>query len=206
MVVIDVLNDAGGRELLLNKYGLRKVPVLAKGDKYAFGQMLDPFAKFAGLPMPGADRLSPAQLYQKYEMIFAAGQRYARQFPPDKFLERVIPHRERLIRTLCYHVFRIGESFLETWDGAEYSVTIADNEPPEDMLSGDDVGRYGAAVWQRFEAWWRGLADRTEREHRPHDLVHEHSGRVAAQAVDRRCRHGSADRGEGGDAQRELAV
>ena len=161
MVVIDVLNDAGGRELLLNKYGLRKVPVLAKGDKYAFGQMLDPFAKFAGLPMPGADRLSPAQLYQKYEMIFAAGQRYARQFPPDKFLERVIPHRERLIRTLCYHVFRIGESFLETWDGAEYSVTIADNEPPEDMLSGDDVGRYGAAVWQRFEAWWRGLDDRS---------------------------------------------
>ena len=62
--------------------------------------MLVPFAKFAGLPMPGADRLSPAQLYQKYEMIFAAGQRYARQFPPDRFLERVIPHRERLIRTL----------------------------------------------------------------------------------------------------------
>ena len=49
MVVIDVLNDAGGRELLLNKYGLRKVPVLAKGDKYAMGQMLDPFAKLAGL-------------------------------------------------------------------------------------------------------------------------------------------------------------
>ena len=119
MVVVDVLNDEGGRELLLNKYGLRKVPVLAKGDQFAFGQMLDPFAKFAGLAMPGADRLSPAQLYQKYEMIFAAGQRYARQFPPDKFLERVIPHRERLIRTLCYHVFRIGESFLETWDGAE---------------------------------------------------------------------------------------
>ena len=35
MVVIDVLNDAGGRELLLNKYGLRKVPVLAKGGRDA---------------------------------------------------------------------------------------------------------------------------------------------------------------------------
>ena len=50
MVVIDVLNDPGGRELLFNKYGLRKVPVLAKGDQYAFGQMLEPFAKFAGFP------------------------------------------------------------------------------------------------------------------------------------------------------------
>ena len=64
MIVIDVLNDPGGRELLFNKYGIRKVPVLAKGDQYAFGQMLDPFAKFAGLPMPGKDRLSPDQLFR----------------------------------------------------------------------------------------------------------------------------------------------
>ncbi len=158
MVVVDVLNDAGGRELLLNKFGLRKVPVLAKGDQYAMGQMLDPFAKLAGLPMPGADRLSPEQLYKKYGMVFEAAQRYARQFPADRFRERVIPHRERLIRTLCYHVFRIGESFLETWDGAEYSVKIADNEPPDSMQTGDDVARYGASVWKRFETWWAGLS------------------------------------------------
>ena len=161
MVVIDILNDAGGRELLLNKYGLRKVPVLAKGDQYAMGQMLDPFAKLAGLPMPGADRLSPEQLYKKYEIIFAAAQRYARQFPAERFREKVIPHRERVIRTLCYHVFRIGESFLETWDGAEYSVKIADNEPPESLQTGDDIARYGASVWARFEKWWRGVEDRS---------------------------------------------
>ncbi len=161
MVVIDVLNDAGGRELLLNKYGLRKVPVLAKGDQFAFGQMLDPFAKLAGLPMPGTDRLSPEQLYKKYAIVFAAGQRYARQFPAEGFRERVIPHRERLIRTLCFHVFRIGEAFLETWNGAEYALKIADNEPPDSMLTGDDIARYGAGVWKQYEAWWGGLEDRT---------------------------------------------
>lgn len=161
MVVVDVLNDPGGRELLLNKYGLRKVPVLAKGDKYAFGQMLDPFAKFVGLPMPGADGLPPEQLYHKYEMVFAAGQRYARQFPAERLRDRVIPHRERTIRTLCFHVFRIGEAFLETWNGAEYSVKIADNEPPESMQTGEDIARYGASVWKRYEAWWSGLEDRT---------------------------------------------
>ena len=159
--MIDILNDAGGRELLLNKYGLRKVPVLAKGDQVAMGQMLDPFAELAGLPMPGAGRLSPEQLYKKYEMVFAAGQRYARQFPAGQFRERVIPHREREIRTLCYHVFRIGEAFLETWNGAEYSAKIADNEPPDSMLTGEDVARYGAAIWQQYEVWWRGLEDRT---------------------------------------------
>ena len=161
MVVIDVLNDAGGRELLLNKYGLRKVPVLARGDQYAFGQMLDPFAKFVGLPVPGADRLSPEQLYRKYELIYAAGARYARQFPTERLRERVIPHRDRAIRTLCFHVFRLGEAFLETWNGAEYSARIADNEPPDSMQTGDDIARYGEHVWRQYETWWAGLEDRT---------------------------------------------
>jgi hypothetical protein len=160
MVVIDVLNDPGGRELLLNKYGLRKVPVLAKGDQYAIGQMLEPYAKLAGISLAGDDRLSPEQLYKKYEMIFAAGQRYARQFSTEQLRERVIPHRERLIRTLCFHVFRIGESFLETWDGAEYTAHIANNEPPDSMQTGDDIARYGAGVWKRYEAWWADLDDK----------------------------------------------
>ncbi len=161
MVVIDVLNDPGGRELLFDKYGLRKVPVLVKGDKFAFGQMLDPYAKLVGIPIAGAGGLSPEQLYKKYEMVFAAGQRYARQFPAERLRERVIPHRERVVRTLCYHVFRIGEAFLETWDGAEFSVKIADNEPPDTMQTGEDIAHYGASVWKRYEAWWSGLEDRT---------------------------------------------
>jgi hypothetical protein len=161
MAVIDVLNDAGGKELLYNKYGLRKVPVLAKGDQYAMGQMLEPFAKLAGIPLTAIGGLSPEQLYRKYEMVFAAGQRYVRQFPIESLRERVIPHRERVIRTLCYHVFRIGEAFLETWDGAEYSVKIADNAPPDSMQTGDDIARYGAGVWKRYEAWWARLDDRS---------------------------------------------
>lgn len=160
MVVIDVLNDKGGRELLLNKYGLRKVPVLAKGDQYAMGQMLEPYAKLAGISLDGSDKLTPEQVFGKYEMVFAAGQRYARQFPTERLLERVIPNRERVIRTLCYHIFRIGESFLETWDGAEYSAKIADNEPPESMRTGDDIARYGESVWQRYAKWWETLEDR----------------------------------------------
>ena len=47
MIVIDVLNEPGGMDLLFSKYGLRKVPVLGRGDQYAIGQMLEPFAKLA---------------------------------------------------------------------------------------------------------------------------------------------------------------
>jgi hypothetical protein len=142
------------------KYGLRKVPVLARGKEFAFGQMLDPFAKFIGIDPKTLKRLSPEQLYAKQQMIFEAAQRYARQFPQERFREQVIPNRERPIRTLCYHIFRIGEAFLETWDGAEYSVKIADNEPPEAMQTGDDVARYGEQIQKRYQEWWKALEDR----------------------------------------------
>ena len=136
------------------------MPVLAKGSEFAMGQMLDPFAKFIGIDPKTLKRLSPEQLYQKQQTIFEAAQRFARQFPQERFGEQVIPNRERPIRTLCYHIFRIGEAFLETWDGAEYSVKIADNDPPEDMRSGDDIARYGEAIQKRYQDWWKNLDDR----------------------------------------------
>lgn len=153
------MNDAGGRELLLEKFGLRKVPVVARNDKYVFGQMLDAVAKFVGLDGTGVERLAPEQLFAKYRVILAAAQRYSRQFPPERFNERVIPNRERVIRTLCYHVFRIGEAYQECWNGAEYSTKIADNLPPDSMQTGTHIAHFGAEVWQQFEAWWAGMAD-----------------------------------------------
>lgn len=187
MVVIDVLNDAGGRELLQQKYGLRRVPVLAKGDQYAMGQMIEPFAKLAGIDLDSSKRLTPEELYRKYEMVFAAAQRYARQFPDDKLQERVIHNRPRVIRTICYHIFRIGEAFLETWAGAEYGQRIADNEPPDEMKTGEDIARYGESVWKRYEAWWRDLDDR-----KLDKVLQTYYGDTAAHRVFERCTWHSA--------------
>ena len=145
---------------MLEKYGLRKVPVLAKGKDYAFGQMLDPFAQFIGVDPKTLKRLPPEEIYAKQQKIFEAAQRLTRQVPQERFTEKVIPNRERSIRTMCYHVFRIGEAFLETWDGAEYSVKIADNEPPDDMRTGEDIARYGESIRQRYQKWWAELDDR----------------------------------------------
>jgi len=187
MKVIDVLNDAGGRELLLSKYGLRRVPVLAKGDQYAIGQMIEPFAKLAGISLGAADRLTPAQLFAKYGMIFSAAQRYARQFSREQLEELVIPNRPRKIRTLCFHIFRIGEAFLEAWNGAEYSQGIADGDPGDAMRDGDTIARYGADVWARYESWWQGLDDKNLAR-----VLKTYYGDTSADRVFERCTWHSA--------------
>ena len=157
-----MLNDAGGRERLL-KLGVRNVPVVAKGEQYVFGQNLEDVAEFVGLQGTGHTPLPPDQLIAKWTTALRAAQRLVRQIPDDKINDRVIPNRERPIRLLAHHVFRIGEAFLETAiDGVEYAVQHANVPPAEGTFTtGKEIARYGDEVIARLEKWWAQLADKS---------------------------------------------
>ena len=157
-----MLNDAGGREKLL-AFGVRNVPVVAKGDQFVFGQNLEDVAEFVGLHGTGHTPLPPEQLIKKWINVLRAAQRYVRQLPSERLSERVIDNRDRSIRLLSHHVFRIGEAFLETAvDGTEYAVQLA-NVTPKDgtFITGEEFARYGETVIARLQKWWDGLADKS---------------------------------------------
>ena len=157
-----MLNDAGGRDRLL-ALGVRNVPVVAKGGAFVFGQNLEDVAEFVGLHGTGHTPLPPGQLITKWVNVLRAVQRYVRQIPDERINERVIPNRDRSLRLMGHHVFRIGEAFLETAvDGVEYAVQLA-NTPPRDgtFMTGDEIARYGDTVIARLQQWWDGLADKS---------------------------------------------
>jgi hypothetical protein len=159
---VDVLNDAGGRDRLL-KLGVRNVPVVAKGEKFVFGQNLEDVAEFVGLQGTGHKPLPPQELISRWITVLRAAQRLVRQLPDDKMMERVIPNRDRAIRLLTHHIFRIGEAFLETvTEGKDYAVQHA-NVPPKEgtFMSGREVAEYGEGVIGRLEKWWAGLDDKS---------------------------------------------
>ena len=159
---MDVLNEPQGRERLL-KLGVRNVPVVAKGGQYVFGQNLEDVAEFVGLHGTGHTPLPPEKLIEKWILVLRAAQRYVRQLPDERLNERVIENRDRSIRLLAHHLFRIGEAFLETAiDGVEYAVQHA-NVPPKDgtFLTGDEIARYGDTVIARLRKWWDGLEDKS---------------------------------------------
>jgi hypothetical protein len=160
-----VLNDPQGRERLL-KLGVRNVPVVAKGEQFVFGQNLEDVAEFVGLQGTGHTPLPPAELIRKWVLVLRAAQRYMRQMPADRLNERVIDNRDRSIRLMGHHVFRIGEAYLETViDGVEYWIQHA-NVPPKDgtFTTGDEFVRYGDDVIARLQKWWDGLADKSCRQ------------------------------------------
>ena len=142
---------------------MRNVPVVAKGEQFVFGQNLEDVAEFVGLQGTGHKPLPPEELIKRWVIVLRAAQRFMRQLPDEKLTERVIPNRDRTIRLMCHHVFRIGEAFLESAEGGvEYAVQLA-NIPPKDgtFTSGDEIARYGDTVIARLEKWWQNLADKS---------------------------------------------
>jgi hypothetical protein len=158
------MNDPSGKGLeRLKELGTRKVPLLALGDQYVFAENLENVAQFVGLGSTGHTPLPPAQLYAKYAHILRAAQRYVAQMPDAHLLERAIPNRDRAIRLVCHHIFRIGEAFVETMvEDKEYWEWHAQKLPDEGtMMSTAEIVSYGDGVISRLDAWWAGLADQS---------------------------------------------
>jgi hypothetical protein len=157
-----VLNDAGGRERLL-KFGVRNVPIVARGENYVFGANLEDVAEFVGLQGTGHTPLPPDRLVAKWTKVLRIAQSLVSQLPDDKMTDRVIPNRERSIRLLSHHVFRIGEAFLESAnDGVEYAIQHANVPPAEGTYTtGRDIAGYGEGVVKRIEDWWSKLEDKS---------------------------------------------
>ena len=159
------MNDPTGRERLL-RLGAQTVPVLAKGEQYIFCQNMEDVAEFVGLQGSGHTPLPPAVLLRKWLTVLRAAQRYILQFPNHRLGERAIDNRDRSIRLLSHHVFRIGEAFLETAiDGVEYRTNNA-NVPPEDgtCTTGVEIVAYGESIIVRIENWWSELEDKSCRQ------------------------------------------
>lgn len=142
----------------LKALGVRNVPVVAIGERFTFAQNLKDVAKFLGMVL-SREQLAPAVLVPRYLSILESAQGLVRQVPTERMGEQVIPNRPRLIRPFLYHIFRIGEAFLISYNGDEYSNTLANAEPPQALQTGLQIAAYGQQVRDQLNAWWIGAND-----------------------------------------------
>ena len=162
-VGVDVVNDPLGREQLL-KLGIRNVPALAQGSRCILAQDLEAVAKFVGLDGTGRERLSPPEILEKWINVLRATQRYVRQIPMSRMTERMTAERDRSVRVMGYHIFRVVEVYLAVIeDGAVYSSADTELPPTEQKsdASGDEIAVYGGTVIARLQRWWDGFEDKS---------------------------------------------
>ena len=155
---INVHGNAAGMEEL-RKLGARSVPIVARGDRFVFAQTIGDVIKFLGLDVRQQERLSPEALVQKLDLVLTAAARFIRQIPPAE-LDKPFRNRNRAIRVLAHHVFRIVEGFLESMqDGGELTYERIMQDAPPSIRSGEDIARYGEDVLARAKHWWDAYPD-----------------------------------------------
>ncbi len=157
---INVHGNAAAMEEL-RRLGARSVPVVARGNKFVFAQSIGDVIQFLGLDVRPQERLNPEALMRKMDLVLTAAARYVRQIPAAE-LDQPFRNRNRPIRVLAHHVFRIVEGFLESMqDGKELTYERIMQEMAPSMRTGEDIARYGERVLERAQAWWHGCADRS---------------------------------------------
>lgn len=156
------INVHGNPEAMaaLRRLGARSVPVVARGERFVFAQTIGDVIEFLGLTVKPQERLSPEALMAKLELVLTAAARYVRQIP-ELELDKPFRNRNRPIRVLAYHVFRIVEGFLESMqDGRELSYERVMQEMAPSLRSAEDIARYGEGVLARARQWWAAYPDR----------------------------------------------
>lgn len=145
----------------LARLGARSVPIVARGERFVFAQTIGDVIGFLGLKVKPQAPLAPEALMAKLELVLTAAARYIRQIPEGE-LDKPFRNRNRPIRALAYHVFRIVEGFLESMDdGRELTYERIMRDTPPARATAEAIARYGEQVLARAKAWWAAYADKT---------------------------------------------
>jgi glutaredoxin len=155
---INVHGNAEGMEEL-RKLGARSVPIVARGDRFVFAQTIGDVIEFLGLNVRQQERLGPGALMKKMDLVLTSAARFIRQIPAPE-LDKPFRNRNRPIRVLAHHVFRIVEGFLESMqDGGQLTYERIMEDASPSIRTGEDIARYGEGVLARAKQWWDAYPD-----------------------------------------------
>jgi len=158
---VNVLEDQSGFEDL-KRFGVKLVPVVAKGDQWANGAVFRDVAKVAGFDYSSHKMLEPKIMVEKIKSINFFARKFLDQIPEDK-LDTLLPGRPRSYRQLVYHVFYIPDVFLDRVEhNKPYTYEALLSILPKDMKTKSELMDYGNRVYERFDKWWKRDGDKVD--------------------------------------------
>jgi len=136
----------------LRSLGIPAVPGVVVGDRAVHGWNPSALADLVGVPYTEPARLSPAELSARLDRILAATARAMRQVPPHH-LGMSHPGRDRSVRQLGYHVFRLSLALRDARIQGRLPEAWLQEEAPADFVDGPAVAGYGEDVRRQLALW-----------------------------------------------------
>lgn len=127
------------------------MPATIVGDRAVHGWNPKALAELVGVPYAGREPLTPAELARRLDTVLAATQRAMRQVPREH-LEMKAPGRDRTVRQLGFHVFRLSAAFVDTREQGHMPEEWFEEQAPAELADGEAIARYGDTVRRRLAA------------------------------------------------------
>jgi glutaredoxin len=153
-VSVNVLDDEDGYKELA-ELGLRMVPIVARGKKWANGAVFREVAEVAGFEWGGHTMLAPEEMVERIDAIMAGAIRFVAQIPEDN-LDDMLPGRPRSYRQLAYHIVNIPEVFLDYVElDQPYTYEALLSVLPAELATREDMIDWAEGIRTRFRLWWQ---------------------------------------------------
>ena len=177
-VEFEAINVEGDPAALaeLHRLGAPLVPAVALGDRVVHGWNPKGVAKLVGVQYAERERLAPEELVKRLDAVLAAAQRAIRQVP-DGRLEMKSPDRDRTVRNLGYHIFRLSLAFRDGMAERRFPEAWLLEEAPPAIQDGAALAGYGEIVRERLAEWsrrpgaWEGVVETYYGPQTGHELL-----------------------------------
>jgi hypothetical protein len=131
-------------------------PAVTIGGRAVHGWNPAAYAELLGVTYKAPTQLSPKELAARLDRILESAGRLLAQVPDDKIMWTP-PERNRTLRQLGYHVFRLSLAFVDAMDRGEMPKAWLDELAPAELATGPAISRYGELVRARLSGWFAGV-------------------------------------------------
>jgi hypothetical protein len=141
----------------LARRGVPGLPAVAVGERLVHGWNPGGYAELLGVAWAPGTQLGPQELGRRLDRLLAATQERIAALGARQ-MDYVPPERERPLRDLAYHVFRLSLAFVDGMDRGEFPYGPLGEKAPPDLVDGAAIARYGGLVRGRIGGWFEGAA------------------------------------------------
>jgi hypothetical protein len=149
------VDEHGEADHELLRLGVPRVPAVVVEDRAVHGWNPPAYARLLGVPYREAARFTPSELAARLDRVLGCTERLLR-IVPDAQLGFTPPERDRTLRQLGYHVFRLSLAFMDAVDQGTLPSAWLGEEAPAHIDGAAALGAYGALVRARLAGWFEG--------------------------------------------------
>ena len=139
----------------LQRLGVPRVPAVVVEDRAVHGWNPPAYARLLGVAYQETARFTPGELATRLDRVLECTERLLR-IVPDAQLGFTPPERDRTLRQLGHHVFRLSLAFVDAVDHGTLPSTWLNEAAPAQIDGAAALAAYGALVRARLAGWFAG--------------------------------------------------